>query len=257
MSTAVGACYDLQPDFFAAEPYRSTLQIRVQRGSDIAEFSDGLYVIVDDVPTVLAAITAAQADAGTDGGASDAGASDAGVSDAGDGGPTGAGDYGLGDGGVVEPVSCEGSTPDAGPPSLTDPPSCEAIPPPAGKATFRVAVPAAVTLPGSPGGLPPDLLADPPIVHMSLNLEHSCHNQNIVLQGVDGWISFNALFDGDPNETQAAAKLTDATFNVEFGDLSDVPPGGYPEDVPPGVRSRVCGAFRFYFELGQPAQPFP
>ena len=92
---------------------------------------------------------------------------------------------------------------------------------------------------------------------MSLNLEHTCHNQNVVLQSVAGWVSFNALFDGDPNETQAAAKLTDATFNVEFGDLSDVPIGGYPEDVPPGLRSRVCGAFRFYFELGQPAQPFP
>ena len=111
--------------------------------------------------------------------------------------------------------------------------------------------------PGSPSGLPPDLIADPPIVHMSLNLEHSCHNQNIVLQGVDGWVSFNALFDGDPNETQAAAKLTDATFNVEFGDLSDVPIGEYVGNVPPGLRSRVCGSFRFYFERGQPGQPFP
>ena len=73
--TAVGACYDLQPDFFAAEPYRSTLQIRLQRGSDLAEFSDGLMVLIDDVPTILAAIAAAQADAG----AADAGGADAGT----------------------------------------------------------------------------------------------------------------------------------------------------------------------------------
>ncbi len=223
--TAVGACYDLQPDFFAANPYRSTLQITVQRGSDIAEFSDGLTVLIDDVPTILAAIAAAQKDAGAaDGGTTDAGTADGGVTDAGtddggatdagmaDGGAAGAGEYGLSDGGVIEPVSCEGSAPDAGPPIPTDPPSCDDIPPPVGKATFRVAVPVQVVPPGSPSGLPPELLANPPIVHMSLNLEHSCHNQNIVLQAVDGWASFNALFDGDPDETQAAAKLTDATF---------------------------------------------
>jgi hypothetical protein len=250
----------MQPDFFAANPSQSTLLITVQRGSDIAEFSDSLFVQIYDVPTILAAISAAQAGGGTadgggaDGGVGDGGLADGGASDAGDAGP---GDYGLGDAGVVEPSSCEAETPDSGEISLTDPPSCDDIPPPAGKATFRIAVPAGVDIPGSPTTLPPDLQADPPIVAMSLNLEHTCHNQNVVLQGVAGWVSFNALFDGNPDETQAAAKLTDATFNVEFGDLSDVPLGGYPEDVPPGLRSRVCGAFRFYFELGQPAQPFP
>src|SRR5689334_1104581 len=34
--------YDLQPDFFAAEPFRDSLYIRVQRGSDLEGVSDGI-----------------------------------------------------------------------------------------------------------------------------------------------------------------------------------------------------------------------
>ena len=37
--------YDLGPDFFAAVPYRNTLQIRVQRGNDLQEVSDGLAIL--------------------------------------------------------------------------------------------------------------------------------------------------------------------------------------------------------------------
>jgi hypothetical protein len=44
--------YDLQPDFFAAVPFRDTQQIRIQRGSDLEEVSDGLLVLVDDTPTI-------------------------------------------------------------------------------------------------------------------------------------------------------------------------------------------------------------
>jgi len=41
--------FDLNPDFFAAVPFRDTLQIRVQRGDDRQEVSDSLLVLVDDV----------------------------------------------------------------------------------------------------------------------------------------------------------------------------------------------------------------
>lgn len=201
-TTAKGAPYDLQPDFFAAVPYRETLQIRVQRGTDYTEVSDGLAVLIDDIGQVRSAIAQAQADGGTgDGGSGDAGA---------------------------------GS-----------------------KATFRVAIPAGVVPPGSPSVPPPDLVANPPIVHMSLYLQRSCHNQNTILYAVDGNITFNALFDGDPNETSAAEKLTDAEFDVEVGDLRDTPFGEYAGNVPPALRSRLTGRFRFYYERGQPGQPFP
>jgi len=200
-TNAIGAPYDLQPDFFAAVPYRQTLQIRVQRSTDYTEVSDGLAVLIDDIAQVRAAIAAAQPDAGAGGGGADAGAPAA--------------------------------------------------------ATFRVAIPAGVVPPGSPSVPPPDLVGEQPIVHMSLYLQRSCHNQNIILYAVDGTITFNALFDGDPNETSAAEKLTDADFDVEVGDLRDTPFGEYAGNVPPGRRSRLTGRFRFYFERGQPGQPFP
>jgi hypothetical protein len=206
-TVAVGWPYDMQPDFFAANPYMSQLQIRVQRGSDLTEVSDGLAVQVDDVNLIRNAIAnPSSADGGTL-------PADAGVADA--GGSSG------GSGGGVK---------------------------------WRVTMPVGVHPPGS-GTVPPPGFVSP--VHMALYLERSCHNQNIVLYGVDGYVTFNALFDGDPNETSAANKLTDATFDVQFGDISDVPEGAYAGDVPAGLQSRVTGNFRFYFERGQPAQPFP
>jgi hypothetical protein len=202
-TVAMGAPYDMQPDFFAANPYMAQLQIRVQRGSDLTEVSDGLEVQIDDLNLIRNAIqNPSAADGGTfpsDGGTADAGA---------------------GGGGVQ----------------------------------WRVTMPVGVHPPGSSTVPPPGFVSP---VHMALYLERSCHNQNIVLYGVDGYITFKALFDGDPNETSAADKLTDATFDVQFGDISDVPEGSYAGDVPPGLQSRVTGNFRFYFERGQPAQPFP
>ncbi|MCC6527146.1 MAG: hypothetical protein IT373_31145 [Polyangiaceae bacterium] len=48
--------YDLRPDFFAASPFRDTMQIRVQRGSDLAEVSDGVSVLVNEVSTIRASL---------------------------------------------------------------------------------------------------------------------------------------------------------------------------------------------------------
>lgn len=46
--------YDLRPDFFAAVPFRETIQMRIQRGTDINELSDGLSVLVNDVDKIRA-----------------------------------------------------------------------------------------------------------------------------------------------------------------------------------------------------------
>ena len=129
--------------------------------------------------------------------------------------------------------------------------------PPSGPLTFQVAIPAGVRPPGSPSVPPPDLLDSPPIVHMSLFLHRSCHNQNTVLQAVSGTITFRALFSGDPNESQASEKLIDASFDVQMGDLVDVPLGHHAREIPCELQTNVKGNFRFYFERGQPGQPFP
>lgn len=174
--------YDMQPNFFAAVPYRETLQIRVQRGSDIQEVSDGLAVQVDDVSRIRA-----------------------------------------------EHIGRD----------------------------LPVALPPGVAPPGSPVGAEPRAASDPPLVHMTLYLQGSCNSANVALHAVRGTIRFRALFSGDPNEQSAAEKFTDAEFDVLMGDPRDAPLGGQPEAIPTDRQSRVTGAFRFYFERGQPGQPFP
>lgn len=189
-----GCAFDLQPDFFAAVPFRDTLQIRVQRGNDLTEVSDGLSVLVDDIQKIRS--------------------------------------------------------------ELLGTPLCVTLPP-------------GVAPPGSPEGsavTPPDAGADGgtgvvdcgvPLVHMSLYLEASCHNQNIVLYAVSGTATFTELFSGDPNEEDADEKYTAATFDVMVGDPRDVPLGAPAYQIPEDKLTRLDGSFRFYFERGQPGQPFP
>lgn len=168
--------FDLNPDFFAAVPYRRTLDVRVQHGGDTEEVSDGITVLVDDIDRVQASL----------------------------------------------------GTP------------------------LKVGLPVGVTPPGVP--ITPD--PDPPIVHLTLYLHRSCHAQNAALYSIDGTITFHSIFDGDPNETDAEKKLTDAEFaDITVADPRDEPPGGGA--IPAERTSHLRGWFRFYFQRGQPGQPFP
>jgi len=221
--------YNMQPDFFAAVPYRDTLQIRLQRGADVQEISDGVSIVIDDVPAIR---------------------------------PKGEGDKGL----LGQKLA------------VTLPSELETI------ATGKEWSLGGETGEGCKvesllGQLPTDddasrlkkekfqnLLAASqnavqattyaPLVHMALYLQQSCHNQNIVLYAVSGWIMFTSLFSGDPNEAAADAKLTEAVFEVMVGDPQDAPdePGGM---IPENRQTKLQGYFNFYFQRGQPAQPFP
>lgn len=117
--------------------------------------------------------------------------------------------------------------------------------------SLRVGLTPDVVPPGVP--ITPD--PDPPIVSIVLYLHETCHGQNIALYATQGSITFEHLFDGDPNESDAESKLTHATFDVYVGDPRDEPPAGGP--IPAAKLSHVVGEFRFYFQRGQPAQPFP
>jgi hypothetical protein len=44
--------FNLAPDFFAAMPYRNTLQVRMQRGSDFETFADGLAILFADTSKI-------------------------------------------------------------------------------------------------------------------------------------------------------------------------------------------------------------
>jgi len=116
---------------------------------------------------------------------------------------------------------------------------------------LKVGLPPGVQPPGVP--IPED--PDPPAVQLSLYLHETCHGQNITLHAVQGTITFQNLFSGDLTEDAADDRLSEATFEVEVADPREQPPQG--GEVPPEKRSRLKGWFRFFFERGQPAQPFP
>lgn len=173
--------YDLQPDFFAADPAQNSMDIRVQRGADLNEVSDGIIVLIDDVDFVRAHL-------GED---------------------------------------------------------------------LPVTLPEGVAPPGIPvGALCGETSCSDAKVHLSLYLLESCHTQSIVLYATSGTINFDDLFSGDPNEKDAAQKLTVAHFDVMVGDPRDATKGDDGTYTVPN-QSNLHGYFRFFFQRGQPAQPFP
>lgn len=113
-----------------------------------------------------------------------------------------------------------------------------------------VGMPAGVTPPGVPVKLNPN----PPRVHLTLYLHDTCHEQNGALYSIDGKISFDSLFSGDPNEGDADDRLTEARFSATFADPRHILADG---NIDPARTSQVTGWFRFFFQRGQPAQPFP
>ncbi len=173
--------FDLEPTFFAADPFRNTMHVRMQRGSDLLEVSDGVVILVNDVEAVRGML-------GQD---------------------------------------------------------------------IPVTLPPGVAPPGVPVGTicGEDEACRSPI-HLALYLLDSCHSQNIVLYGVGGTVRFDELFSGDPNEADAAEKLTVGQFDVLVADPRDIElDGGSPSTIP--NQSALSGRFRFFFQRGQPAQPFP
>jgi hypothetical protein len=212
--------FDLHPDFFAAIPPSTgsdSVQIRIQHGGDYPTFSDGIVILVDNAGEVRGDPTS-------------------------DGMPQ---------------------------PTLLGQP-------------LVVALPESVT----PVGVPLSANATQAIVHANLYLNASCRLENDALYAVDAvtatddmcegtpaitcgagesvpkgstvktsTIVFNALFDGNPDDSNTANLLTDATFKFYLADPREGCPGGL--GPPPPCRGEVSGSFHFYFQQGRPAQPFP
>lgn len=169
------AKFDLDPTFFGTNPFQDTQSIRIQRGDNQEEVSDGLNVLIDKVGQIRKS------------------------------------------------------------------PGSE----------VKVGLPKGVTPPGVPVVFDPD----PPIVHLALYLNDSCHQQNGTIYSISGTIIFHSLFSGDLNESNADDRYTDAEFHdVSFADPRQLTPG--TTTVDPGKTSLVSGWFKFYFQRGQPAQPF-
>jgi hypothetical protein len=111
-----------------------------------------------------------------------------------------------------------------------------------------VGLPSGVTPPGQvPTGEPS------PLVTLALYLHQTCHEQNSATYSVGGNITFTSIFSGDPNEEDSESRLTDATFAVQFADPRELVTASDPAAVTSNV---VTGNFHFFFQRGQPAQPF-
>jgi hypothetical protein len=115
------------------------------------------------------------------------------------------------------------------------------------KQAIPVGLPNGVAPPGQPlTGKPPALIS------LSLYLHQTCHEQNSAVYSVGGDITFKSIFSGDPNEEDSDARLTDASFNVTFADPRDL----VDATDAAAVSSEIQGNFHFFFQRGQPAQPF-
>ncbi len=213
--------FNLQPDFFAATPNQDTLTIRIQRGSDFENFSDGISILVMGVTEIREGMLGQQLPISLP--------------------PS-----------VVPPGVP--ITPNPNPAQVELAAYLQQTCRPETPALYGMEQ-VTLTGPGGDGGtctLGPDGgmpaqqcgTAPPP--------------SNAPSQS---WISFAAIFDaslangGDPGALSAAQRLIQATFEVELADPRDMCPGGL--GPPPPSRGHLSGSFRFYFERGKPAQAFP
>jgi len=104
----------------------------------------------------------------------------------------------------------------------------------------------------SPPGVPIVFDENPPNVSLALYLHESCHAQNSTVYSIAGKITFESLYSGDPYEDDADELLTEARFDATFADPRNL----VGMEVPANAQSRVRGYFRFFYQRGQPAQPF-
>jgi len=114
---------------------------------------------------------------------------------------------------------------------------------------LAVGLPNGVTPPGAPRSL-----GETPIASLTLYLHSSCRGSNGAVYSMAGSVNFDKLFSGDPNEKDSDQRLTRGSFSADFADPRELV--AHPE-LAESIKSKVTGNFEFFFQRGQPAQPFP
>lgn len=213
--------FELSADFLAGVPFRETLQLRIQNGSDFQSFSDGISILLSDIHKVR---------------------------------PDPDNNFA---GRLKQPLFVD-LPPEVTPPGV--PVKAKADPAFVSFALYlqkscrtqNVTVYAVeeVTLPtDGTCTAAPMMGADPTV---------GCDPNKAGPDGVGSGkslISFTDVFDGKVDEPQAGERLTGGCFDVYLADPRDVAPGGL--GPPPRCRGHIRGSFSFYFERGRPSQPFP
>ena len=261
--------YSLQPDFFAADTYSDqTVTIRIQNGGDYASFSDGLSILVDNVheirgdapfspPLLGHPLTVAlpsgvivpgapiipdphtslvhvtvylQKSCPTQNVALYA-LESVSVDANGDCTPAATGPFIL----ACNAPGAQGFE------ALADA-SADAYPFPDGTVRPSAATGADASPPSLAGDASAVASEGGTVLPPNAPVRHST-------------ITFQSLFDGNPAESSAAERLTQANFTLYLGDPSDACPGGL--GPPPPCRGLLTGHFQFLFERGRPGQAFP
>jgi len=250
-------CFDLHPNFFAAVPEQNgpQLQIRIQNGGDYESFSDGLTVTVEDLHEV-------RGDPAPDGTPRPSLLGQPLVVAL----PPSVVPPGMPVTPVTNPsivsaalylqrtcrtqnvalsavAACSGVAPDAGTcNTLTGtPPACPPVATADGGADAGAAAGAdAATTTGADASADAAPAADGGAASGGVG---------------QSTITFTSLFDGNPAEANAAQRLIEGSFDLYLADPREICSGG--SGPPPPCRGHLTGTFRFYFQRGRPAQPFP
>lgn len=109
-----------------------------------------------------------------------------------------------------------------------------------------------------PPGSAPSVPA--PLVRMSLSLRGTCGSGRVgpsddpavVLHAVRGQITFRSILRGDPSSSDTNSKRIEGFFkDVELEDPR------HAEGTPARSAGKLNGEFKFFYQRGGPAQPFP
>jgi hypothetical protein len=220
--------YNLNPDFFAATPNPNddTLFIRIQRGSDYINFSDGVSILVTHVSEVASACKTS--------------------------GPQ---TLSVSLPPAVVPPGVP-ITPTANPATVQFALYMQGSCRPETPGLYAMDTVTTNGATASPDASVSLCNAD------TVNMANQCGVTPVpVTPTGTSTITFQHLFDaslaegGDPGSLSADQRNIQATFDVLLADPRDECSGGL--GPPPPCRGHLTGSFQFYFERGKPAQAFP
>jgi hypothetical protein len=242
--------YTMNPNFFAALPYMSTLELRIQKGGDYETFSDGVEILIDDTSEIIPNEYGEELSVSLP-----AGVTPVGVPLAANPNPSivhlsmylqatcqiqDVALYALESVTLNPSGNCD--VEDGGEPIVICP----------GSSSGLLATDGGIASGVDSGGSPPsdaggatdggDAGADGGAAAGAQPVGHSS-------------ITFSSLFDGNENAVSASERLNQGTFDVYLADPHEMCPGGI--GPPPPCRGYLHGDFSFYFQRGRPAQPFP
>jgi hypothetical protein len=108
-----------------------------------------------------------------------------------------------------------------------------------------------------PPGSAPSVEAPP--IRISLSLRGTCGTgrvgprdpPQVVLHAISGTITFKHILRGDPSSEDTNSKRIEGSFNVTLEDPR------HAEGTPARNAGTLTGDFKFFYQRGGPAQPFP